>query len=111
LRPDLTDLGSQEVYEIKPTNSAPLGYVQLAGYLLILNKYDPLHRSWTPGESYSPPTPIPLDQLTIAIVYPPVGGVIIYEVLNLAEIVALVSLAVILMAPEMELDFGLAFAF
>ena len=41
---------------------------------------------------------------------PPVGGVIIYEVLNLAEIVALVSLAVVLTAPQMELDFGLAFA-
>ena len=49
LRPDLTDLGSQEVYEIKPINSAALGYVQLGGYLLILNKYDPLHRSWMPG--------------------------------------------------------------
>jgi RHS repeat-associated protein/uncharacterized repeat protein (TIGR01451 family) len=108
VRPDLTDLGTQEVYEIKPTNSAPLGYIQLGGYLLILNKFDPLKRSWTPGGSYSPPTPISLDQLTIAIVFPPAGGVIIYEVLNFVEIMALVSLAVMLSAPQLELELGTA---
>jgi RHS repeat-associated protein/uncharacterized repeat protein (TIGR01451 family) len=111
VRPDLTDLGTQEVYEIKPTNSAPLGYIQLAGYLIILNKFDPLKRTWTPGESYSPPFLIDLDGISKAIVSPPVGGVIIYEVLNLAEMLAVVTLAAALMISELEFSFTLAPAF
>ena len=108
VRPDLTDLGTQKAYEIKPTNSAPLGYIQLAGYLLILNKFDPLKRTWSPGESYSPPFLIDLDGLSKALVSPPVGGVIIYEVLNLKEMLAVVTLAAALMISELEFSFALA---
>src|SRR5579864_3740016 len=38
LRPDLADRSTQEVYEIKSSNSALLGYPQLALYLIILNR-------------------------------------------------------------------------
>src|SRR6185437_14350604 len=108
IRPDLVDMTTEEVYEIKPTNSAPLGYVQLAGYLIILNKFDPQHRTWVPGATYFPPTPIQLDSLTFALVSPPAGGVIIYEVLNGLEILSLVALAIALSVPSLEFDFGVA---
>jgi RHS repeat-associated protein len=108
LRPDLTDTLSNEVYEIKPTASAPLGYPQLAGYLIVLNMFDPLKRVWIPGSTYMPPSPIQLDAGTIAVVYPPLEGVIVYEVLNFVEILGLAALAIRLSVPQLETDFATA---
>ena len=108
LRPDLADRATQQVYEIKPVNSASLGYPQLAGYLIVLNRFDPLKRTWIPGLTYFPPPVVKLDSLTIALVSPPVGGVIIYEVLNVVEIYALAAIAIKSMVPQLETEFGAA---
>jgi hypothetical protein len=100
------DKTTEEVYEIKPVASAMLGYPQLAGYLIILNRYDPQGRTWVPGITYFPPTTIQLDSLTFALVSPPAGGIIVYEVINGVEIVGLITLAIALSVPEFELDWG-----
>jgi RHS repeat-associated protein len=108
LRPDLTDRATQQVYEIKPTASAALGYPQLAGYLIVLNKYDPLKRVWIPGVTYLPPPVIQLGGGVIALVSPPAGGVIVYEVLNPVEILGLAAIAIKSMVPQLETDFAAA---
>src|SRR5208283_3194763 len=97
-RPDLVDRRTGEVYEIKPIGSESLGYSQLGGYLIILNLSDPLHRAWIPGESFQPPdlpSFLELDPNTVAIIDPPLEGLITYEVLDSRELVAdgLLSLA------------------
>jgi hypothetical protein len=91
LYPDLVDPTTNEVYEIKPVLSRELGYIQLAGYLLVLNSTDPSKRIWIPGVSYIPPAIIEIKPGTIALVSPPVGGVVLYYVVDLVEAVALVT--------------------
>ncbi|MBI3429962.1 MAG: RHS repeat-associated core domain-containing protein, partial [Actinobacteria bacterium] len=108
LRPDLADSATREVYEIKSILLAPTGYPQLAGYLYVLNTFDPLRRVWIPGISYVPPARIDLDALTYAVVSPPVGGVIIYSVVNFVELFGLVALAIKTAVPRLQLEFGLA---
>jgi hypothetical protein len=108
LRPDLTDVATQQVYEIKPFASSALGYPQLAGYLILLNKYDPLKRVWVPGTTYLPPQRIDLGGGVIALVEPPVGGVIVYEVFDPVEILGLAAIAIKLAVPSLEADFGAA---
>jgi RHS repeat-associated protein len=108
LRPDLTDLATQQVYEIKPTASTALGYPQLAGYLIILNKFDPLKRVWIPGTTYFPPPVIQLGGGVIARVSPPAGGVIVYEIFNPVEILGLAAIATKSMVPELETDLATA---
>jgi len=88
LRPDLVDRTTFEVYEIKaiggvvPTGSFGYaeGYRQLQDYLLILNHQDPQNRPWHEGGSYVPPKTIALGPGAWAIVFPPVNGVILYDV-------------------------------
>jgi hypothetical protein len=90
-RPDLVDLRTGEVYEIKPIGSETLGYQQLAGYLIILNTSDPSHRAWVPGETFQPPVlpeMIELDPKTVALIEPPILGLIVYEVINSNELIA-----------------------
>lgn len=41
LRPDLVDLGTYEIYEIKPLLLLPVGLAQLVDYWLDLNMSDP----------------------------------------------------------------------
>jgi RHS repeat-associated protein len=67
LRPDLADRSTGEVYEIKPSTTAALGYPQLAGYLIILNRFDPLRRIWVPGGTYLPKPVIQLGGGVIAL--------------------------------------------
>ena len=90
-RPDLVDTATGEVYEIKPIDAEVLGYQQLAGYLIILNLSDPMHRAWVPGEDFQAPALPDLIQLgphTIALVYPPFLGLITYQVLDSYELTA-----------------------
>jgi hypothetical protein len=78
------------VYEIKPYGSEILGYQQLAGYLIILNLADP-SGAWIPGESFQPPALpdlITLNPQTVALIEPPLEGLITYEILNSSELVA-----------------------
>ena len=90
-RPDLIDLTVKEVYEIKPFLSAPAGILQLGIYLSLLNYFDPLSSMfpWTAGShtSYFPPTVLYVEPGVIAIVSPPVEGLIVYKVINTTEIV------------------------
>jgi len=57
LRPDLVDIGSKEVFEIKPIWSVGDGFAQLAAYIWLLNLWDPTlgtpgFKPWTPGSGY-----------------------------------------------------------
>ena len=108
LRPDLADRSTQEVYEIKSSNSALLGYPQLALYLIILNRNDPLKRTWVRGATYVPPSTIQLGGGVVAVVYPPAGGVIVYDVLNPVEILGLAALAIRLSVPFFQAQFAAA---
>ncbi|MBZ4421853.1 RHS repeat-associated core domain-containing protein [Myxococcus sp. RHSTA-1-4] len=82
MRPDLTDLGTYEVYEIKPLGSYPEGLAQLTGYVLSLRYFDPAKRHWDYGSTYIPPVIMQIEPMVYALVSPPVQGVIIYEVLD-----------------------------
>jgi hypothetical protein len=108
LEPDLVDTITQEVYEIKPVASTALGYAQLAGYLIVLNRYDLQRRTWIPGVTYLPKSIIQLGGGVIALVSPSVGGVITYEVLNPVEILGLAAIAIKSMVPSLETDFAAA---
>jgi RHS repeat-associated protein len=100
LQPDLVDThttngaatGAGEVYEIKGIASAGQGAATLALELLIMNMSDPLKRTWGPGSSYTPPPLVPVPQFaTLCIVDPPLGGVILYEVISLPTIMLAIA--------------------
>ncbi|MEZ5314526.1 MAG: RHS repeat-associated core domain-containing protein [Thermoanaerobaculia bacterium] len=55
LKPDLVDLETHEVYEIKPGPSQALGFLELSLYLAVMQVSDPKHRNWDYGFSYRPP--------------------------------------------------------
>ena len=90
-RPDLVARTSTEVYEIKPLGSYLMGKAQLGWYLLLLNSYDPIHRVWKPGTSYTPPSTVVIDPLAYALVSPPLSGVIIYQVVDAKPSIAIIS--------------------
>lgn len=89
--PDLTDTIEHQAYEIKPALSQNLGFAQLAGYLILLNKYDTSGNVWIPGFSYLPPPAVTIKPGTIALVSGPEGGVITYYVVDFTEAVGLVA--------------------
>jgi RHS repeat-associated protein len=85
LRPDLVDLETKEVFEIKPAARLAEGFFQLEGYILALNWADPdKSLPWREGlaNSYMPPSSIPVRFGFDARVLPPVAGVIPYDVVN-----------------------------
>jgi len=86
LFPDLVNANpvNKEIYEIKPINSFAFGQAQLEGYLQVFNYFDPT-KGWQAGSSYTPPLEITIDPLTIAIVSPPVHGVILYKIFSVQE--------------------------
>jgi RHS repeat-associated protein len=97
LRPDMADLRTKEVYEVKPLWSQG-GPAQLASYIDLLNKYDPGPPApstlWKPGQTYSPPHRFFVGngaQISLVLAWPPTEGIIYYartpntlEVLSLA---------------------------
>ena len=95
LQPDLVDTNPKvrEVYEIKPILSEAKGLLKLELYLSTLNSTDPTAKAnpWKPGTTYVPPSVISLDASTIAVVTPPVAGLIIYYVIDMKEVVAMVT--------------------
>lgn len=97
LRPDLVNVCTREVYEIKPILSVPLGFAQLAAYITIMNLADRTTGAlglWTPGSSYMPPSAVPVvGALVFAVVGPPVAGVIPYEIVDLSPIFLLAARA------------------
>ncbi|MBZ5558675.1 MAG: PASTA domain-containing protein [Acidobacteriia bacterium] len=113
LRPDLTDRGTQEVYEIKPVLGASLGAVQLAGYLTVLNTFDPQGRSWMGGFSYLPPVHIAIEPGVEALVFPPAGGLILYCAIDwrLLFLMVAAALTISLLETFVVPSPALAFAF
>jgi len=119
LRPDLIDFSTHEIYEIKTINTAAIGYTQLAGYLIILNLADQ-NNLWTAGETFQHPAlPVTIDLGggNVALVDPPLAGVITYEVVSKTELVtegvivlagvaALAVKATLALIGELGLDFG-----
>ena len=83
-RPDLTDVGNQEIYEIKPNNPRGIisGTNKLLLYLNTLNSQDP---GWTGGMSYVPPGLITISQdpNAVYLITPSFGGLILYTRINL----------------------------
>jgi len=90
-RPDLADATTTEVWEIKPALSYLEGKVQLGWYLFLLNRNDPAGRTWKPGMSYAPPSSVKIGPLAMALVFPPLGGVITYEVIDPKPAIAFVT--------------------
>jgi len=108
LRPDLVNVLTGEVYEIKPTASFAEGVLQLTVYLGILNILDPEKRRWVPGFSYFPPPLLRLTNLTVALVQVPIVGVITYQVRNLAIDVLTLAFVTSAVTAEMRLSIGTA---
>jgi hypothetical protein len=92
--PDLVDVPGKQVYEIKPFLRLADGKLQLAGYIAAFNYFDPAGGGWTAGTTYLPPTKIYLGALTWATVYPPSGGVILYDVVDVPAL-AMVGVGVV----------------
>jgi hypothetical protein len=81
-QPDLTDLETKEIYEIKSERSRAQGAREIYTYLSILHRVDP---DWKAGNSYSPPSLlfIPEDVGSIYFTFPSRGdGVITYKRFN-----------------------------
>ena len=90
LFPDLTDIVTKEVYEIKPDNvrSIALGEAQLWAYIDLFNYLDPTG-NWHPGTTYRPPLIVPINALNQATavgapITPP--GMILYHVISVQQI-------------------------
>jgi RHS repeat-associated protein len=96
LRPDLIDFRFKQIYEIKTVRQFAEGLWQLQGYLLMLNWADPdKTHPWTAGIGYIPPKAFPVGPLATAVTFPPLGGVITYEVFDALPIVlALAAVAI-----------------
>jgi RHS repeat-associated protein len=82
LRPDLANVRTGAVYEIKPIKSAAGGLLQLLTYRAILRLADPVGRNWHlgSGSEFTPRVVIRLGLTRVAYVAPPVLGVIVYFV-------------------------------
>ncbi|MEN6583193.1 MAG: RHS repeat-associated core domain-containing protein [Armatimonadota bacterium] len=121
-RPDLvqfpTSGSSGEVYEIKPISEAVTGKVQLLWYLTVLNYADPMCRKWQAGSmsTYMPPKMIQLSPYAVAVISPPLHGLILYQVQdNLIDAVeacmALAGIAITADTAGLELNVGSACVF
>ncbi len=77
LRPDLANIQTGALFEIKPILSAADALLQLITYRDLLSLADQRGRNWHLGtaQEFSPPTVIPLTGLRVAYVAPPVFGV------------------------------------
>jgi RHS repeat-associated protein len=98
-KPDLVHPVSAEVYEIKPSHSFAVGFLEVVEYIGVLDINDPLHRNWTAGVSYRPPPYLFINWLggwDVA-VSGPVNGVITYDAVSRAAVVgaSLASLVVL----------------
>ena len=88
LFPDLTDVSTKQVYEIKPDNarSIILGEAQLQAYIDLFNYLDP-SGGWHRGTSYIPPLTVPIDALDYAVAVKGAPGMIVYKVFSVQQIV------------------------
>jgi hypothetical protein len=90
LFPDLTDVPTKQVYEIKPDNarSILLGEAQLEAYIDLFNYLDP-SGGWHRGTSYRPPLAFTIGLNEVTAVGSPITppGMILYHVINIQQIV------------------------
>lgn len=101
---------TKEIYDIKTIQSAPAGAAKIALYLYALNRFDKRKTKWQGGTTYRPRNIIRLSPVTIALVSPPVLGLITYEVVDTFEIYFLVRIALEDMVAGLQLQFGTATA-
>ena len=88
LRPDLVDQNVNEIYDVKSAAELPEGIAKVAFYVSILNTVDLSSSAgaWHPGTTFSAkPNTFPIDAtgLKIAVVGPPVAGVLPYVIYQL----------------------------
>ena len=88
LRPDLANVRTGALFEIKPIKSAGNGLLQLFTYRAILGLADPIGRSWHLGSAseFTPQTIIKLGATRVVYVAPPVLGVIVYFVADARDV-------------------------
>ena len=88
VRPDLVDICGRYVYEIKTVLEFTGGIVQVEGYVDTMNQLDPSAKTnpWRIGGPYVPPSVVPLEGGSFAIVEPPDYGVIAYQVVDMRAI-------------------------
>ena len=79
-RPDLVDLNTGEIWEIKPILSAASAMPQLSTYMMLLTFQTHPTKLFYPGFTYLPPPVIPLSGGKSAIVWIAGPGVILYQV-------------------------------
>src|SRR5262249_20931468 len=93
LKPDLVDVYTQEVYEIKPAGRFSQGVIEVNGYITTLTSLDPQRRRWIPGSTYIPPFVVQVHIGVYAFVFPPEGGVILYQICDFRPLFAVVTAA------------------
>jgi RHS repeat-associated protein len=83
LQPDLADYATREIYEIKSRSQFSEGTMKMLLYIAALNRAPGQTNEWEEGSSYTyTHNPIVLNYGKIAIVHPPVSGVITYSLLD-----------------------------
>ncbi len=91
LRPDLTDLGVRQLYEIKTVREFSQGVAQLQEYLTLIN-YDlalakPAEPRFSPGTAYTPPSTWVIPPIKIVTINPPNQGVITYDITDYTTVI------------------------
>jgi len=88
VRPDLVDICDRHVYEIKTVLEFIPGIAQVEGYVDTMNQLDPSAKAnpWKIGGPYVPPSVVPLEGGSFAIVSPPDYGVITYHVIDMRSL-------------------------
>jgi RHS repeat-associated protein len=104
LRPDLANVQTGALFEIKPIDSAAEALPQIFTYQNILSLVDPKGRNWHLGTAaeFLPPTKVVLKGgLRVAYIAPPVLGVIIYFVADARDAFDLSLLAATSILPAL----------
>ena len=94
LYPDLVDFDTFEMFEIKPRGLFSQGVTELNNYLNVLNSIQEMPRSWKRGEMFIPPPFILTERGDVAIVYPSITGVVMYDLVNKSLVSALVGVSI-----------------
>jgi hypothetical protein len=93
-----------------PIASAGAGAAKIASYLYALNRLDKSKTKRQGGTTFRPRSIIRLSPVTIALVSPPVLGLVTYEVVDTSEIYFLVRLALEDTVAGLSVQFGTATA-
>ena len=110
LIPDMINLTTKEIYDIKSTTSAAAGAAKIGLYLYALNRFDKRKTKWQGGTTFRPRSVIRLSPVTLALVSPPILGLITYEVVDTFEIYFLARLVAEDFVAGLSLDFGTGLA-